>query len=585
MSHLTRAELRSELERLAEEILAPEIDSLADRIKHDVQAELRHCLGEKSLQDHGGGSGGNTAETTPVVSESLHVPGGGQSAMGTNVQVGGTQTSANLEVPRQHYRPYNAAQELKTDVAMRELQMTLDSVTSIVPVNYETTRSDGTFDEPVRPQNRHIQKCAMNIVTNKRFDYVATSLVILNGIMIGVQTEYVVTHGSSNLPPEFGIIDIFFCVAFTVELFLRLFAFGRHFFVMQGWKWNVFDCVIVGAQVVEQLSVTFAFGISSNYNFSAMRMLRALRLIRVMRMLRVMRLVHELRMIVVSILSCIRCLMWTVVLLLVMMYVVAIYITQLVADQMLAHGDEGGAREYFGSLGRSTLTLYQAISGGISWNDAVVPLMLETSPFMGVFFAFYIAISTLAIMNVVTGVFVESALATVKNDKDVVMMNNVRELYDKADVDSDGFLTWPEFESKLSSKAQQEIFKGLDIDTDDAYFVFCLLDTEGVGRVNLESLMNGCLRLRGEAKAVDVMTIMHESRQQWCQLSKQIADVQKGCLDVQVRLQRATGLSPSRGGFSGRSPAPGHLMEKPSRSSVDGAKCGVARPSSEPVEN
>merc|ERR1712039_323816 len=65
---------------------------------------------------------------------------------------------------------------------------------------------------------------------------------------------------------------------------------------------------------------------------------------------------------------------------------------------------------------------------------------------------------------------------------------------------------------------------------DEAKWLFRLLDIHDSGWVELEEFLSGCLRLRGEAKAIDVLTLMQEFRRyEQCATDNQeaIAD----CLD------------------------------------------------------
>merc|ERR1712039_173338 len=74
--------------------------------------------------------------------------------------------------------------------------------------------------------------------------------------------------------------------------------------------------------------------------------------------------------------------------------------------------------QYFGTLDRSILTIFQSISGGYDWSEPVEPLIQHVSPWMGVVYSLFVAFVLLALMNVITGVFVEQAVRQGKEDKD-----------------------------------------------------------------------------------------------------------------------------------------------------------------------
>merc|ERR1712048_847160 len=113
-------------------------------------------------------------------------------------------------------------------------------------------------------------------------------------------------------------------------------------------------------------------------------------------------------------------------------------------------------------------------------------------------------------MNVVTGVFVESALLIAKRDKDIYMVNSVRSLFAKTDDDASGTISWDEFEQKLDTPEMTEYFKMIDVDMSEARGIFSLLDIDKSGQIESEEFLSGCMRLTGSAKALDLTVLMHE---------------------------------------------------------------------------
>merc|ERR550537_265872 len=137
-------------------------------------------------------------------------------------------------------------------------------------------------------------------------------------------------------------------------------------------------------------------------------------------------------------------------------------------------------------------------------------MMNQISLWVGLFLMVYIAFSLLALLNVVTGVFVESVLKSAKADKDLFMINNARELFHGLDGGIHSLMTWDVFKSKLSTPQMQEFFKAIDVDPSEAKGLFRLLDLDNSGSVSAEEFLNGCLRLRGPAKALDMALLIQE---------------------------------------------------------------------------
>merc|ERR1712232_679468 len=64
---------------------------------------------------------------------------------------------------------------------------------------------------------------------------------------------------------------------------------------------------------------------------------------------------------------------------------------------------------WWGCLGAALSTLFMSISGGARWHDALRPLN-EIGPVAVVVFYAYITFTYFAVLNVVTGVFCQSAM-------------------------------------------------------------------------------------------------------------------------------------------------------------------------------
>jgi hypothetical protein len=245
-------------------------------------------------------------------------------------------------------------------------------------------------------------------------------------------------------------------------------------------------------------------------------MLRLLRLIRVMRLIRILRAISDLRTLVGSILSSMKALGWTVVLLVLMIYTISLYITQIVADRVIQDKLEGEVTDleamvtFYGSMGDTMLSLFQAICGGVDWRDILVPLMDHIHPWMAVVFSLYVAFSILCMLNVVTGVFVESVLKSAKADKDVFLVHNACELFASLEGGIQCLMTWDLFKNKLDAPQMQEFFKAINVDCSEAKGLFHLLDLDNSGSISAEEFLNGALRLSGSAKALDMALLIQE---------------------------------------------------------------------------
>merc|ERR1711963_1218507 len=143
-----------------------------------------------------------------------------------------------------------------------------------------------------------------------------------------------------------------------------------------------------------------------------------------------------------------------------MIYTFSIYVTQAAllarAESNLllqSAGSSTDLEKWFGSLSRSALSLFEGISGGVDWNDLVVPLFRDTSPVVGVAFILYVAFGAIGMMNVVTGTFVQAAIERAEEIEEIHKIDKARRLFKSIDVDDSGCITLDEINAKLESPA------------------------------------------------------------------------------------------------------------------------------------
>lgn len=74
----------------------------------------------------------------------------------------------------------------------------------------------------------------------------------------------------------------------------------------------------------------------------------------------------------------------------------------------------------------------------------------------------------------------------------------------------DGVITFTMFQEKINSPEVREYFQTLGLDVWDAWSFFKLLDKDCGGAVEVEEFLMGCLRLRGQASAMDVGKIIND---------------------------------------------------------------------------
>eukprot|EP00450_Noctiluca_scintillans_P014600 CAMPEP_0194523428 /NCGR_PEP_ID=MMETSP0253-20130528/58313_1 /TAXON_ID=2966 /ORGANISM="Noctiluca scintillans" /LENGTH=622 /DNA_ID=CAMNT_0039367967 /DNA_START=69 /DNA_END=1937 /DNA_ORIENTATION=+ len=378
------------------------------------------------------------------------------------------------------------------------------------------------------------------IVTSHTFDYVTSLVLILNAMFIGAQAEYKAKHVGDETPFLFLVVEFFFCMVFVVELSLRFAVFGLGFFRMKDWQWNLFDTSAVIFQFVDVVAHLIENGSPGLQLIGNGGVLRILRLGRVVRIARMVHLVPELKSMVCLISASMLSFFWAVVLFVLLIYCVAVYFTEL-ATEIRAGVDDARIGQYWGSLGSSFLSLFQAISGGDDWANFIDVLEDSSQTLNTLVFSLYVLFATLVMLNLVTGVFVEGAQRILKDDKEAELLRMVRRLFSNlrlpnqsgmssvlhGDEEGTNDIPWAAFAEQFNSEQMERYLKLVDLSDTKAEDLFMLLDADESGSISVEEFVQGCIRLRGPARSVELSILMHNFRVFTVRMEKQTADVER----------------------------------------------------------
>lgn len=114
-------------------------------------------------------------------------------------------------------------------------------------------------------------------------------------------------------------------------------------------------------------------------------------------------------------------------------------------------------------------------------------------------------------------------------------LDKIRTLFSQFGGEDCNTITFAMFESTIQEPKVREYFESLGLDIWDAWSFFKMLDLDSGGEVEIDEFLMGCLRLRGNARAVDVGKLIHD--QNW--LIKNFGRFQG---HVEVQLSHLLGL-------------------------------------------
>ena len=230
----------------------------------------------------------------------------------------------------------------------------------------------------------------LNLIESNLFTFGITTLIIVNAITLGLETDQSITARYGGL---LNWIDRIILVLFSMELLLKFYVYGFRFFRS---GWNLFDLAIVA----------IAWAPTSG----ALTVLRALRILRVLRLISV---VPQLRRVVSAIGHSIPGMVSVVGVLGLIFYVASVLATKLFGTY-----PDPNMQEWFGSIGASAYTLFQIMTLE-SWSMGVVRPTMELFPWAWSFFIPFIIITSFAVLNFFIGIIVDSMQIVQKQEETI----------------------------------------------------------------------------------------------------------------------------------------------------------------------
>merc|ERR1712232_1267275 len=118
-------------------------------------------------------------------------------------------------------------------------------------------------------------------------------------------------------------------------------------------------------------------------------------------------------------------------------------------------------------------------------------------------------------LNLVTGVFVDSAHRLREKDTQNSLIKGLRAIFRQAHGSLEegleesficdfAVITRDDFRRELETQEMKHLFELLNMDISEGDMVYRLLDRKGDGALTCENLVKGGLRLQGPAKAIDL---------------------------------------------------------------------------------
>ncbi|CAK8995936.1 unnamed protein product [Durusdinium trenchii] len=309
----------------------------------------------------------------------------------------------------------------------------------------------------------------------------------------------------TKAPWEFQVAENLFCTFFTLEWLVRLFAFRRKIMALTD-AWFVLDTLLVSLMIVETWITPLVLELlqidsDGMGDATILRLVRLLRLARMTRVAKLLRAFPEVLIMIKGISAASRSVMFTICLLILVLYVFGIAFTQ-ICDGLPIGGTS------FRSVPESMLTL---LIHGVFMDDMaeLVALIRADSWAAFVMFIIFVLIASITLMNMLIGVLCEVVSMVGQSEREELLVELVkRELLDiiiEADEDGDGLMSHAEFLKILESPEGLRALETVGVDPvgliDYADTIFTKEDGDLSETVMFSHFMNEVLQLRGSNTA------------------------------------------------------------------------------------
>jgi len=349
------------------------------------------------------------------------------------------------------------------------------------------------------------------VVHSAQFEVAVGILVISNLIYLATQLRRSSTYWG----------EAFFLAFFAMGLAFRFFANPRHFLRGRDLWWNIFDTVTVigtATELATQLILA-----SETDNFVLLRILRLFRVARLVKMLR-LRCFRELRLMIYSILCCVKPLVWTVVMMMLVMFTFSIIFVEAASEglRIMSSPQKVMLKQGFGTLTLSMYTLLVSVFGGDDWIGYASALGSVHATYQ-VLFVIYILFTQLALLNVVTGIFVDSSMNAALNDKQLMIQEEMmkqgvhkkelEKVFWEAGEGSE-LVKIHQLKQYLEDEQVKAYMRVLDIKYTSFDELVTFLDTNHDGSIGKDEFVKGCLTLKTQ-QVTDVCTVLRENSQRF----------------------------------------------------------------------
>lgn len=233
------------------------------------------------------------------------------------------------------------------------------------------------------------KKMLQNIVHSTQFNITLTAIILINAILIGIQTSLDI--------PVIDIIQQSILFVFIAEIIIRWAGKNSLEEYLRN-PWNYFDIIIVCISLIPDSLVV---------NISSVSALRVLRILRTFRLLRLFKAFPELQTMVQVLIKGVVSLSFGAILLLVFMYMYSVFGVMLFQGESVVVTAFSDSIDPFGSVGEAFFTLFR-VTTGEDWTDLRYDMLRGgvNHLIINFYFVSWYIVSAFLLVNIVFGAII-----------------------------------------------------------------------------------------------------------------------------------------------------------------------------------
>jgi len=361
------------------------------------------------------------------------------------------------------------------------------------------------------------------------WELLVSLLILCNSLFMAAMVEHSIVAQTSpdteaNDADMMFAVEAGFLAMFAFELALRLFVHRLYFFVAEGAGWNNFDLLILLLSISDLVSQRYSLPQSGNATF--VRCVRVVRLVRSLRVVRIVKHANALRRMLLSLMGSLIPLLWCLILLWSVFYLFSLATVQGVANYLMTStGDDPVWRadllDRFGTVSQTMLTYYKATCGGTGWG-VHFEVVRRTGLMNATVYLGAVAFTQIAVLNIMTGVFVENAFKNAQPDRHTMALaqrrafikeaNELHQILKSVDTDGTGNISEAEFIRLSMDPRLNGILEVMGLDIKDAHLLHSMLrKADGSKEVNLDFLVHSLVKMKGPAMSVDLQALAYKT--------------------------------------------------------------------------